>query len=277
MLGLALTVDYTSLIGLGVFGAYLLWRRRWHALGWMAQGGVMPLALLGLYHQAAFGSPWHTPYQHLAFSQLLAPGLVGSQPWVLREPGRLLSLLAGFPEGVLATMPLLLLAAAGLARLSHDPAGRPVAALCGAMGLAYLLGLTAVELEALSMGGVGPRYFMPGIPFLLLGLAVPYGRSAMSQPWSALRRVGENLLLAGSMAVNVLAAFYGRMLVESPTLVGLFQQFGLTSYTLRELNQHGLLTNPALSTGVVLAVLLLAGWQLQRRRMALPAAGLPSR
>jgi hypothetical protein len=276
-LGVALAIDYSTLIGIGVFGVYLLWRRRWREGWWMAQGGLLPAALLCLYHAAAFGSPWSTPYHHLAFAPFAGPPLDGSEAFRLPQPGQLLGLLVGYPEGVLTTMPLLLLAGSGLARLYRQPAHRRVAAFSGAMGLAFVLSLVLARFESVSMGGVGPRYCMPGIPFLLLGLAMPYRPPAAWPAWLAAGlRVGENLLLAGSMAINLMAAFFGRMLIDSGPLIELVRRFGLTTYTLRELNQHGLLASPTVSTLVVLSAMLLAAWLLSRGRAALAAGGLRS-
>ncbi|HET9887660.1 MAG TPA: hypothetical protein VFR10_09110, partial [bacterium] len=68
----ALATEYLTAIPLLVFGLLSLLRRHdaapavWRRALAMAAGALPGLVLLGIYHRAAFGSPWALGYQHVA-------------------------------------------------------------------------------------------------------------------------------------------------------------------------------------------------------------------
>ncbi len=164
LLGLAVWVRPTHLIAVPVFALALLVRDRekaWRAVFTVcAMAGVFGAAYL-LRNQYFFGNPLDFGYPTASdggknlnsFHTPLLTGLYG----LLFSPGKSVFLFA----------PVILLAIAGLRRLARLDRG--LAVLAGGMPLAYLFFYARYTQWE---GGfcVGPRYLLPAIPLLCLGL-----------------------------------------------------------------------------------------------------------
>jgi hypothetical protein len=169
--GTAVLSEYTCGLGLAIIAAYSA-----------ATGGLRPLlrylvgvlpaaVLLGLYDWAAFGAPWHLSYRYI--DNLLAgeqaTGFFGiGTPHLVQA----FEVLAG-PDGLLVISPVLVLAALGLAELARER--RAEALTCAAIALAFLLVNFGYFLP---YGGLspGPRFLVPGLPFLGLGIGPAFRR-----------------------------------------------------------------------------------------------------
>jgi hypothetical protein len=168
--GLGLTVEYQTGIALVLIAGYV------------ATAGVRPLlrfgagclpgvVLLASYDWSAFGSPLHVSYRYVAnaFAHRQASGFFGiSMPrW-----HSVAQVLIG-DRGLLMASPVLVVAAAGLILLSRTH--RRETLVCAAVGGGFLL----LEFGYfLPYGGVspGPRFLVPALPFLALGLAPMFER-----------------------------------------------------------------------------------------------------
>ena len=135
--------------------------------------GLAPsILLLGAYNWAAFGSPLHLSYRYNAseFRTEQGKGFFG-----IHEPGLHATriVLVG-DRGLLVDAPVLALAAIGLVLLWRR--GFPAeSAACALVTLAYL----AVEFGYFDPYGgdsPGPRFFIPALPFLALGLGLAFER-----------------------------------------------------------------------------------------------------
>ena len=162
-------------------------------------GFAPPLLLLGLYHQAAFGHPLHTGYQHLVnpvFARWHARGLLGVGAPSLRALG------ASFLDparGLFAWCPFLALGVPGLAPLYRRD--RALALLCGAEIALYALFTAGFTFEAWGWV-VGPRHITTACAFLL-----PPALAAAE--WLRSRGLGfaaAGLALFGSAAVALTMA-----------------------------------------------------------------------
>jgi hypothetical protein len=135
-------------------------------------GGVLPLAALGAYDWAAFGAPWRNP---LAFSDnryqaAQNSGLVGIHAPSLHA----VRLVLVGDKGLLVLSPVLVLAAIGLWLLWRE--GRRVdAAVCAAVTLVYLFAEFGY-FDPYGGFSPGPRYVVPALPFLILGLGPAFAR-----------------------------------------------------------------------------------------------------
>jgi hypothetical protein len=176
--GAAVATEYTALIGVVVICVLILWQRR-RRIGWFVLGGLPSVALLAWYHTIAFGSPLSHPYRYSAFNGVVteAKGVVSMFHAV--HPERILQVFfAG--RGFLVASPVVVLALVGTVLLIRDKA--PERRLAGWAALLMFLGfLGVVVMWGNPWGGEspGPRYMMPAIPFLVVGLAVVWNRLAL--------------------------------------------------------------------------------------------------
>ena len=163
--GLAVTVEYQAALITAAVAVYVLLSRRGRPSRYLL--GIVPGALaLALYDWAAFGSPLHLSYGYVAniYTQRQHAGFFGiSWPhWHTVE-----TVLLG-DRGLLVASPVVLVASVGLVLLARRH--RWEAATCAMVTLCYL---TLEFCYFLPYGGVspGPRFLIPALPFLALGLA----------------------------------------------------------------------------------------------------------
>jgi hypothetical protein len=135
--------------------------------------GVLPGALvLGAYDWAAFGSPFHLSYRYVAngYTADQEAGFFGIHLPALHA---IRIVLVG-DRGLLVDSPVLAAAALGLLLLWRRDR-RAEAALCAAVTLVFL----AIEwgyFDPFGGDAPGPRFFIPALPFLALGLAPAFAR-----------------------------------------------------------------------------------------------------
>jgi hypothetical protein len=168
--GVALATEYQSAIVLVVLGFYIALRGGRPFLCYLV--GLLPggLALAG-YNWAAFGSPLHLSYGYVAnrFARSQASGFFGVSLPRWQSFDRVLFA----DRGLLVTSPVVLMAAIGLALLARRH--RLEALACAAIVAGFLLLSSGYFLP---YGGVspGPRFFVPALPFLALGLGPAFAR-----------------------------------------------------------------------------------------------------
>ena len=140
--------------------------------------------ILAGYDWSTFGSPIHVSYRYVAnaFAHRQANGFFGIS---LPRWHSVAQVLIG-DRGLLVASPVLVVAAAGLALLSRTY--RREALVCAAVASGFLV----LEFGYfLPYGGVspGPRFFVPALPFLALGLAPMFERSRVPTTALALASV----------------------------------------------------------------------------------------
>ena len=162
--GSATFVEYEASLVLVVIAAYIALNGA-RALMRYTAGAAPPLMLLAGYDWLAFGAPWHLSYRYIANSYAVSQtaGFFG-----IRAP-HLYSAFAVFSgsRGLLVVSPVLVAAVWGLALIRRSY----LAEAC----VAAAIGVLFVFLNCgyfLPYGGVsaGPRFLIPALPFLALGL-----------------------------------------------------------------------------------------------------------
>jgi hypothetical protein len=163
--GTAVLFQYATGLIVVALGIYCAWRHR-RRLGWYILGVVPPALALGAYNWVAFDSPFHLSYryvanpyaerQHHGFFGIGVPTLHG-----LRE------VLVG-SRGLLVFSPVVLAAAVGLGLLWRR-GERAEALLAGTVAVLFVL-LDAGYFLPYGGGTPGPRFLVPALPFLALGL-----------------------------------------------------------------------------------------------------------
>ena len=169
--GLAVLFQYaTLLIGL-VLAAYCA-RRGLRRVGWFALGALPPALALGAYDAAAFGSPFHLSYRYVAnrYAERQHHGFFGIGVPTL---GGLRDVLAG-NKGPLVTSPVVVAAAVGIWLLWRR--GRRPEALVVIVVTLLFLALDAGYFLPYGGHSPGPRFLVPALPFLLLGLPLALER-----------------------------------------------------------------------------------------------------
>jgi hypothetical protein len=172
LLGGAIAVEYTCVVALAVVGLATLVRDRLRGGWWLGLGAAGPIAMLMGYHWLAFGSPFDVPYRYhnLGLHNSAAAGLEAPRPEVLWT-------LATSEKGLFLLTPVVLLGVIGLVLAARD---RPERRAELAVIAAVFLGFVVVQAGAADLTGgdsLGPRYVIPGLPGLVVGLAHLWQRS----------------------------------------------------------------------------------------------------
>ncbi len=181
--GFAVVTNYVAggaVIALGLY-ALLAGGVRWRRAIFFSLGGLLPAALLGWYHTVNFGSPLAlaNDFQNPLFKDPAGSLGMFKVPTSSEDFLRLLylsGLLTISPyRGVFFLAPILILGAWGLLRWLWEKTFVAEARLCIAIfGFFFLVNVSFNGYH----GGysAGPRYLVPGIPFLALPLAMAFVR-----------------------------------------------------------------------------------------------------
>jgi hypothetical protein len=169
--GLAVFTEYQTVFIAFAVLVYLAARTVHGALVFLA--AALPAAVaLAVYNTAAFDSPLHLSYRYVSaeFASEQAKGFFGIG---FPDAERMWRILFTW-DGLLLRSPILVLAAAGLVLLWRKRL-HAEAVLCGSVTLVFLLA-NAGYYDIVGGGSPGPRFFVPAIPFLAVGLACSFGR-----------------------------------------------------------------------------------------------------
>jgi hypothetical protein len=169
LIGIAVLSEYPIAIAAAVLVAGLLVTRQWKRFALVLAGGAPFAALLAIYQQMAFGSPFAAAYRFEKLAEFRTLGERGVGGVGLPSPVIIGNLLLHPSRGLLLFSPIVI---AGLFALARARRALPRAAF---------LTLLAVPLAILLVYGgypnwhggwnVGPRYIVAMVPFLLFPLA----------------------------------------------------------------------------------------------------------
>ncbi len=185
--GAALLTEYESgavLVLIGIYSALQGAR----ALGRYVLGLLPGLLLLGAYDWAAFGAPWHLSYRYLdnEYASRQSAGFFGIHVPHLHSAW----LVTGGSQGLLVVSPIVVACVYGLFLLGRRY--RAEAILCGAVAIVFFLVDSGYFAP---YGGLspGPRFLVPSLPFLALGLGPAFARPVppRARPCSAVDRLDD--------------------------------------------------------------------------------------
>lgn len=164
--GLAVTVEYTAMLGVLVLGVFALVRYQAGVLKFVV-GGIPAALALASYNWVAFGHPLVLSYQFSAFSEVTESARPLVSPFSSASLDNTLSLLID-GRGLLVATPVVIVAVAGaIWRLSKGK--HPDAAVAFAMFAVFIL-LPIFWGNPWGGESPGPRYMTPAIPFLAVPL-----------------------------------------------------------------------------------------------------------
>ncbi len=163
LMGLAVSVEYPVAIVGVVLVALLAVRRHWASLAAFAAAGVPFAAFLAVYQRAAFGSPFSSGYSSKSYHEDATLFITG-----IPDPRTLAIVLFG-SRGLLLFTPVVAVGIYGLwIRWRREDDGGAAVSLAVVVG--FLL-LQAGWQNPWGGDGPGPRYVIPMLPFIGLGLA----------------------------------------------------------------------------------------------------------
>ena len=195
---MAVMMDYQSVMAATVIGLYVLIRgsTRVRKMLWMAAGALPPAAILAVYQKVAFGSFVRTGYD-FGVDQSTKSGFMGVIGF---NKAAITSTFILPSNGILVLAPWVLLAVVGCIAIARNREARArmgaEAAVCAAIGIAYLLFLSSL-LPYMARGGwcVGPRYMTVAMPFVAWLAAV--GMQAAAR-WTATKVLALALVVASA-------------------------------------------------------------------------------
>jgi len=183
---------------------------QWRRAIFYSLGGLLPAAMLGWYHFVNFGSPFalNNDFQNPLFKDPRGSLGMFVVPHSSEDFQRLLyvsGILSISPyRGVFWLAPVLILGLCGLVCWLHEKTWVAEARLCIAVfGWFFLVNMSFNGYH----GGyaAGPRYLIPGLPFLALPLALAFVRWKRTALVLLVISVGQQLLLTATDAQNALA------------------------------------------------------------------------
>jgi hypothetical protein len=189
--GMGILVEYQAGLIAVVVGLYVLLRGL-ASFGRYVAGAVPALVLLAAYDWAAFGSPFHLSYRYIAndYSAEQKSGFFGIG---IPHAHSVREIFIG-DHGLLFDAPIVVLAAVGLWLLWRTH--RAEALVAAAVSVLFLL-LNAGYFLPYGGGSPGPRFLVPALPFLALGLAPAFAR------WRVLTSVAAAISIAATTAVSL--------------------------------------------------------------------------
>ena len=168
--GIGILLEYPAAIIATLVLTYLAAKTRRARLPTLFCVGLLPsLVALAIYNDRAFGSPWHLSYRYSAFEQQTRGFFGFAYP---TTHGLWQALFAA--KGLVTGSPVVLLAAVGLF-LTWRRGWKLEATICAAVTLSFIIYDAGYYMP---YGGTspGPRFIVPALPFLSLGLGPVYQR-----------------------------------------------------------------------------------------------------
>ena len=195
--GAAVLFEYQAAAILVAVTLYAAFHRRGAAGAYVA-GAVPAFVLLGAYDLLAFGSPWHLSYRYVvgSFAADQASGFFGIGSPHLHGAG---DVLVG-NRGLLVVSPVVVAAAWGLVLLARTH--RAEALVCGAVAVFFVV-LNSSYFLPYGGGSPGPRFLVPALPFLALGLGPALARAPKAAGALALASIVGTVTLTLVWAANV--------------------------------------------------------------------------
>ncbi|HEY2218627.1 MAG TPA: hypothetical protein VGH35_04765 [Gaiellaceae bacterium] len=195
--GAAVLVEYQAAAILVAVAIYAAFHGRRPAAAYVA-GAVPAFAILGAYDLLAFGSPWHLSYRYVvgSFAPDQASGFFGIGSPRLDS---FADVLVG-NRGLLVVSPVVAAAAWGLVLLGRRH--RAEALVCGAVTVFFVV-LNSSYFLPYGGGSPGPRFLVPALPFLALGLGPALARAPRTAGAVALASIIATVTLTLVWAANV--------------------------------------------------------------------------
>ncbi len=171
--GYAIITEYPTALIAGCLALYVFCpARNWRALLLLGAGILPSLVIAAVYNTLCFGAPWNQGYANLAGPEAFRVGQAqGFLGITYPHLDALWQTTFGPYRGLFLLSPFLLLAVPGFILLFRQRAWRGEAFLW--VGIVVIYFLFAISYYAWDGGySLGPRHFIPALPFLILPIAL---------------------------------------------------------------------------------------------------------
>ncbi len=176
LLGYTIVTELPAAPLVALLGLYAIWViRRPGPIVLMSIGGFLPLAIMGAYHNAIFGTPFTLAYQHLVnpvWKERFSVGVLSANSFQIEF---LWGLTFSPYRGLFFAAPVLLAAVVGFGLLARqaDKRAEWLVSLAIVVGLLFIYSSSP---EWFGGYGVASRYLVPMLPFLVWPLAAVFDR-----------------------------------------------------------------------------------------------------
>ena len=181
--GFATISEFPIAIAATILGLFAARKHGLRAMLLFGAGGAPPIGLLGFYNARCFGSPFTLGYSRLAtpeFQKVISRGFFGI---ALPTKTALYGVLFSEFRGLLPLSPFLVLAPIGFWLAWKVRERRLELGVIAALSLSLLL-LVSSYLRWDGGASMGPRYFLPALPFVTLTIAFCFDRVvSLRSPW----------------------------------------------------------------------------------------------
>lgn len=201
--GYAIITEYPTALIVGCLALYALSQARsWRVLLLLGAGIAPSLVIAALYNTLCFGAPWNQGYANLAGPEAFRVGQAqGFLGITVPHLDALWQTTFGPYRGIFLLSPFLLLAVPGFVLIFRQRAWRSEAALW--LGIVVVYFLFAISYYAWDGGySLGPRHFIPALPFLILPIALVLKRRG----W--VRRLALALIALSILIVTLATAVF---------------------------------------------------------------------
>lgn len=170
--GAAVATEYPLAIVVVVCAGVLIHKRAWRRLAVFSAGGLPFVGILLGYQWMAYGSPFTVSYSEKPVHEV-EPLVVG-----IPTPLRLLEVLFG-SRGMVLFTPIVVVALWGLWKLAREATGeKRLHGIAGLIVFGSFLLMQAGWSNPWGGEAPGPRYMIPALPFLIIGLASIWDRAS---------------------------------------------------------------------------------------------------
>ncbi len=199
--GFATISEFPIAIAATLLGLYAARKHGLRAMLLFGGGGAAPISLLGLYNARCFGSPFTLGYSKLAapeFQKVISRGFFGI---ALPTKAALYGVLFSEFRGLLPLSPFLVLAPIGFYFAWRERNRRLELGLIAILALTLYL-LVSSYLRWDGGASMGPRYFLPALPFVALMVTICFDRViAFRPPWHLVGTVSVAMLCVASVFI----------------------------------------------------------------------------
>lgn len=242
--GFAVTIDFPSIIALGLLFLYLLSFSKKKSILIFIMGALIPLIFLALYNYSVYDTFSPSQYTYRAVIQKDISYGASTIGFIIPSFDRAVSFLFSFKYGLFIYMPILLISIIGFyLGIRNKHYSREMILFLFIFLLQFLFYISYTISDPCSFG---LRYFLPTLPFLIIPIVFVLDKGILFY---------LTLILSSFSLINNFlgtSLYYGCILEDISYYFKTFFSHGLSNYTLTFISMKVMYFSDLFKTGVVL-------------------------